>query len=412
MKKYHIIYAIVLAALTTLLLAGCKDTDDETRSPFDNGAYLDVAEAKISETVTFKKTLTEIKKPFRARLSYPAREDVQVSLRVAPELIDRYNGRYGTSYGMLDAAYYSLPQKSVTIPAGDAESVVATIDFVKLDELEIDATYLVPLTIDAVSGGIGTLDGSKTVYYLVKRSSAITVAANMKDNYFAVPGFDTDQTGGVVDNMPAITYEAIIYVNDFAYGGPKNPDKAYISTIMGCEQGFLIRIGDTGFPLQQLQMQGPAGKFPEADNSKLLAASTWYHVALTWDIAAQTIIFYVNGQEQSRSETYGASELTSISLKKSKHGFFIGRSFNDDMRQLNGNICEARVWSVARTQKEIWDNMYDVDPHAEGLVAYWKFDEGQGNVVSDLTGNGNDAFAPKDVTWPEGIEVPQINKDE
>lgn len=410
MKKDKIISLLCMAVV--LLFAACNDYEYAEKSPFDNGAYIDVAEAKVSESVTFKKTLTQVTKSFKARLSYPASEDVTVTFSVAPALVTQYNAKHSTAYGMLDAAHYSLPQASVTIAAGEAVSVPLSIDFVKLDELEIDATYLVPLTIESVTGGVGPMNGSKTLYYLVKRSSAITTAANMKDNYFAVPGFDTDDTGDVVDNMPAITYEALIYVNDFAYGGPKNPDKAYISTIMGCEQHFLMRIGDSDFPLQQLQMQGPAGKFPQADNSKLLQANTWYHVALTWDIASQIIIFYVNGQEQSRSEAYGTSEITSISLKKSKHGFFIGRSFNDDMRQLNGNIAEARVWSVARTGKEIWENMYDIDPQTPGLVAYWKFDEGEGNVSIDLTGNGNNAIADKDVLWPEGIEIPQINKEE
>lgn len=410
MKKDRIISCLSMAAL--MMFSACNDYEYAEKSPFDNGAYIDVAETKTSEGVTFKKTLTEVTKQFKARLSYPANQDVTVTFVVQKSLVGAYNAKNGTEYGMLDAAHYSLPQASVTIPAGEAVSIPLTLEFVKLDELEIDATYLVPLTIETVSGGVGAMAGSKTVYYLVKRSSAITTAANMKDNYFSVPGFDTDDTGDVVDNMPAITYEALIYVNDFAYGGPKNPDKAYISTIMGCEQHFLMRIGDSDFPLQQLQMQGPAGKFPEADNSKLLNANTWYHVALTWDIASQTIIFYVNGQEQSRSEAYGTSEITSISLKKSKHGFFIGRSFNDDMRQLNGNIAEARVWSVAGSQEEIWANMYDIDPQTPGLVAYWKFDEGNGNISTDLTGNGNDAIADKDVLWPEGVEIPQINKEE
>ena len=70
-----------------------------------------------------------------------------------------------------------------------------------------------------------------------------------------------------------------------------------------------------------------------------------------------------------------------------------------------------RVWSVARTADEIWENMYDVDPHTTGLIGYWKFDEGQGNVIRDWTGNGNDGVAENDLEWPEGIEVPQINRE-
>ena len=70
-----------------------------------------------------------------------------------------------------------------------------------------------------------------------------------------------------------------------------------------------------------------------------------------------------------------------------------------------------RVWSVARSEQEIWDNMYDVDPKTPGLIGYWKFDEGEGNVIKDWTGNGNDAVAEKDLDWPNGIEVPEINKE-
>ena len=44
-------------------------------------------------------------------------------------------------------------------------------------------------------------------------------------------------------------------------------------------------------------------------------------------------------------------------------------------------------------------------------AGYWKFDEGAGNVIKDWTGNGNDAVAEKDLEWPEGIEVPQLNKE-
>ena len=55
--------------------------------------------------------------------------------------------------------------------------------------------------------------------------------------------------------------------------------------------------------------------------------------------------------------------------------------------------------------------MFLVDPKTPGLIGYWKFDEGEGNVIKDWTGNGNDAVAEKDLDWPNGIEVPQINKE-
>ena len=50
-----------------------------------------------------------------------------------------------------------------------------------------------------------------------------------------------------------------------------------------------MRFGDSSFPRQQLQVQTPVGKFPGEDKRKQLTAGEWYHIALTWDLAAKTI---------------------------------------------------------------------------------------------------------------------------
>jgi len=52
---------------------------------------------------------------------------------------------------------------------------------------------------------------------------------------------------------------------------------------------------------------------------------------------------------------------------------------------------ECRLWSVARTQSQIKFNMYRVNPESEGLLAYWRFDEGEGCEFTNLA----DPKAPK-----------------
>ena len=93
--------------------------------------------------------------------------------------------------------------------------------------------------------------------------------------------------------------------------------------------------------------------------------------------------------------------------------FFIGKSY-DDYRPLNGKIAEARVWSVARTPEQIWENMYDIENPADDptLLGYWKFNEGAGNTVRDYSMYGNDGVAEIDIVWPTGIEIPKINETE
>ena len=68
--------------------------------------------------------------------------------------------------------------------------------------------------------------------------------------------------------------------------------------------------------------------------------------------------------------------------------FKIGHSYGEPenmTRQLNGEICEVRIWNVIRSQEEIYKNMYDVDPQTTGLKAYWKFNEGKGDIAKDYT---------------------------
>ena len=266
----------------------------------------------------------------------------------------------------------------------------------------------------------------------MRRSSAITTAINLKNVYVTVPGFDKGSpTADVVNNLSAVTMEAIIRVNSF------QPE---ISSIMGIEMYLQMRIGDANFPNQQLQVQTTYGKFPDASKQKLLLAGEWYHVALTWDLATATIAYYVNGQLQSISTSHGKSDLTSISLGDKEpddefgnggdHNFYFGRSYtlsHDLSRQFDGEICEARIWSVARTQEQIYQNMYDIPNPADepALCAYWKFNEGTGLEVVDRTGHGNnakvvpywktvdhvEAYSKTDAElWPSGIEVPIMNK--
>ena len=88
-------------------------------------------------------------------------------------------------------------------------------------------------------------------------------------------------------------------------------------------------------------------------------------------------------------------------------GCYIG-SACDYTRWLPGDISEVRVWSVQRTAEQIATNPYEVDPASEGLVAYWKFNEGAGNVITDQTGHGNDITGSGDPTWVK-VEIPKIN---
>lgn len=227
--RIHKLYQCFAAAVLLFLPVACDNTDYSEKSPFDNSAYLNIAASKNTETFTFNRKVTSQTKLFTVKLSYPSGDDVKVSLKVDASLTSEYNAKNDTHYEILPAEHYQLSKDRVVVPAGKTISEEVSIKFLKLDELEIDATYLCPLSIGGAEG-VGVMDGSRTMYYLVRRSSAITTAMNLKNVYVTVPGFDKGSpTADVVNNLSSVTMEAIIRVNSF---------QQEISSIMGIEQYF------------------------------------------------------------------------------------------------------------------------------------------------------------------------------
>ena len=110
----------------------------------------------------------------------------------------------------------------MTIPAGKTTSDAVTLRLRELtgegDEqtgaLPIDETYLVPVRIGSAS--IDVLHGSDVAYYVVKRSSAITVAAQLTDNWIEFPTLDKySESSKDWNGLRAVTYEALIYIDEF-----------------------------------------------------------------------------------------------------------------------------------------------------------------------------------------------------
>ena len=402
---------------------------------FPNSIYLDVSQMEQVQTANFSNRVQTASQQLSVVMAYPEDSDVTATVAVDESLVADYNSRYGTDYQFLPAQYLDFSSQTVTIEAGRTTSETVTIGFKGLagegedqaGALEIDRTWLLPVRV--TSDDMATMDGSSVAYYLVKRTSAITVAAQLTDNWINFPLLDQPgELADVYNNLTAVTYETLINIDRFDTSNDFG--ECNISTVMGVEQYLLLRIGDASFERQQLQFDGSGngsqfGKIPsKSDPSKKLEAGLWYHVACTYDQATRTARIYVNGQLTDEAKDVGitgSSADNRITLAMQALGmteayrFCIGWSYND-YRPLQGKIAEARVWRVARTQQEIWENMYRLSDYtAENypdLIGYWKFDEGSGNTIHDYSMYGNDGQAQSDITWPSGIEIPEINKED
>lgn len=428
MRNFNFIIRIAVLAL----LVSCNRFEPVDHV-FDNCAYLDVSATSQTQAATFGNRVSSLEKHLCVALSYPSDKDVKATISVDASLTDAFNHRYDTDYQLLPEAYLDFSPVSVTIEAGKVNSEKVSIGFKNLmgqgkdqtGAMETDKTYLLPVKLS--SEDISTMDGSSVAYYLVKRSSAITVAAQLTDNWIEFPLMDTPgEVADAYNGLTALTYEALVNVDRFDLD---NKDGVCnISTVMGVEQYLLLRIGDANFERQCLQFDGSGngsqfGKLPsKSDPAKKLYSGSWYHVACTYDQNERVARIYVNGKlidEVKEAGVAGPTADNKITLAMRALGmpeayqFFIGKSYND-FRPLQGKIAEARVWRVARTGDEIWKNMYRIEnpKDQKDLIGYWKFNDGEGNVVKDYSWVGNHGKAVGDIIWPDGIEIHEINKEE
>lgn len=201
----------------------------------------------------------------------------------------------------------------------------------------------------------------------------------------------------VLNNLGDFTMEAMIMSTDWKGSGA-------LSTVMGVEGNFLIRVGDAGIPSNRLQI---------ATNSQNLAcpkeydleANKWYHIAVTYHYASYSnrkIEVYINGKLAASATNVGSGKksfgMTHTNEASGGRVFWLGYAY-DNARDLRGGMCEARIWNRVLTAEEInaENHFYQVDPASNGLVAYWKMNEGEGDKMKDSTANGNDLQGEVDI---------------
>lgn len=373
--------------LYSMLLSAILSVSCQNEESYDNKVFINNT-AKVGELL-IKGNTTEATRTIQVALAKPSEEDVTVNYNVDASLVKTYNKTYYNNAVILPAEHYKLNETQVTINAGSIKSKESTIEFSNLAKLSRDTIYVLPITIK--SSNMDILKSANTYYFVLKGAALINVVANIEKNYLTVNW----KIPNVVNNLSQLTMETLIRVRDY---------DRLISTVMGIEGYFLVRLGDAGFPSNQIQIATNGGNFPSADSNKGLPTNEWVHIALTYDSSTGKIIVYVNGKVQSE----GTINIGKVNLGISgKDGFCIGRSY-EDSRYLCGDIAECRIWNIVRTQEEIANNPYYIDPASSGLVAYWKFDDQSALTVKDHTANGNDAVAANTLSWTS-VSLP-VNK--
>lgn len=360
---------------SAVLFAGCKH-DDPDRVRFDNHLFIDSSE--MSAGLPVKPSTDVLERTLSIASAKPVKGGATIRFEADPSRVKTFCEAYYTDAEMLPGEFWSIEPAEVVIPSGGVKSTEATVHFSGLKGLDMSRNYVLPVTAHTSEP---LLERAKTYYFLLSEGAVINVVADIRQTYVEFPKFNNPSP---LNNLKAITMEALIKVDRF---------DRMISTVMGIEGHYLMRIGDEGYASNQIQIAGSNSgeNFPSASQSPAVPTGRWVHVALTHDLQQGDYRIYYDGElRASGTKVLGNRNMgAATDVSSPGKGFHIGLSY-DRNRWLEGCIAECRIWNKVRTQEEIIEYRYEVDPLSEGLVAYWKFDEGTGSVIHDSTPNGND----------------------
>jgi hypothetical protein len=393
MKRIYIYLTIITYALTTMI--SCNRVD-ESESNFENVVYVENAKSTSTVRIALKAN-PELEQTINAALALPEESDIQIAFKADLSLVKTYGTANYMDVQPLPDSCFSLPVAQTVIAAGTVRSPNITVYFKNLQSLPINTNFVLPVTIE--NAGINTLKSAKTIYYVLRKGATITVVANTSGNYFSITNMEQCKE---LDGLTAFTFEGLVR--------PRELVKT-VNTFMGIEDYCLVRFGDIGHAANQTQFCG-------SWTDLYLTVGKWQHVAFTFDVANVSsparLKAYLNGELvwQGPSTNYNGGTLDLgwapyYGWAGISNRFYIGRSF-DNGRDFIGDMSELRIWKTVRTQEEIASSMYEVAPDSEGLMAYWKMDEGSGNTIRDHSGHGLDGTANTNVVWVP-VELPAEN---
>lgn len=384
------ILSLALLALSAVTFTACEH-DDLTQHHFENQLY--ITTEPVTDDLLIKADVTEASRKISVRTALPVSTDVSATLEAFPELANRYNLIYNDTAVALPAEHYEIPVKEFSIKSGDITTDDIEILFHNTNSLKADQRYVLPVKITSEQG-IGVLESKRTAYFVFKGAALINVVANIKEMYFPVTW--SSEAQNAVKHLSTVTVEALVRSKDWEAGR----DNA-LSTVFGIEGNFLVRIGDADRPRDQLQLATSNGNWPAPNAAPGLPVDEWIHIAVVWDATTGERIYYQNGKQVAA----GTGAAGTVDLD---NNCFVGKAY-DDSRWFPGEISELRVWNVQRTAEQIEQHIYQVDPATEGLLAYWKFNEGSGNIIKDHSSFKSDITAVGGVpTWIP-VELPALN---
>ena len=313
-------------------------------------------------------------------------EDVTVSLAFSDTtVLGTYNKSHSSNYVVVDPQYYTVSTSEAKIEAGTASSEAVAVTLTDFSFMKNGVKYMIPVTIKDVKGtDFEVMESSRTIFIRLARTVSF-YALSMNDTGLYSEFEFADDKGVELTNY---TYEIKCYPTNLKHDGAEQicrlcnfttpEDKNKIPSGFGGQN--MLRFNENGRPWRSLQIVTPSGG--DYTTTTIFEENQWYMLSMVWD--GSTYQLYINGEPDattltSKQDTY----FQRIELGMSWTSYASSQNFA-------GRICEMRVWNYARTKSQIQGSICGTDPTSEGLIAYWKFNDGNGTTFKDETGHGYD----------------------
>lgn len=375
MKK--LVFNIFALGIFATTFTACEDAKNDV---IDNMIYISEAASASAGEIILGKTGEVSTGVVTVRSGRVAESNIKVQIALDDAVLKNYNSRNDVEFTIIPSEYITLPS-SVEIPAGSSQ-VEVPFTVTSFDG-EKGVEYAAPIKVVAANG-IPVSEGSGAYIYtfgkpLIQKAPGFYYDSKMN----MVWPEQVDLTNFTLEWWARCT-------NTYGTGGFSVNNQAMFS--FAANKELYIRFGDivyvdqnTGrnmYNFLQIKTMGIDANYDSGDpNKNPLKWGEWIHFAHTYDAATGDVVLYMNGKEVNR-DNGGAGTVfnfTGCSMFGSGHTYF------KDIIEM----CQLRMWKTTRTAAQIAKNMkkevkYD-DPN---LLFYFPMNEGEGEELHDVTGNG------------------------
>jgi len=371
-------------AACAMLLVSC---DDAKYDVLENQAY--IAQTNTNGNTAKKITVgtDAVSTELNVSMSSPATKDHTFSISVDEAALAQYNKLNSTTYEVLPADQYTLSDNKATVSEGNASSSPVNLT-VKPFSAELKASgkkYAIPLKITS-NDGTDVLASGGSIIYVLDQVIYQAVPTLNSSNYAKMQlrqSYDLKEWTVEMNINMSVLMTAVGQGNNQAIFAASGND--------GHDGEIYIRFGDAPIEGNRLQIKTQGSQM---NSNMLFNQNTWYHLAFV--CTGTKLYLYVNGVLDNSMDLGGKIVgVDNMSIASSGSYFLADAMYS-----------ELRFWTKARSQAEISNNMYVLDPHSDGLEAYWKMDEGKGDEFTDATGHGNICKTTNgEPTWTPNVRI-------